>query len=196
LMGGGFFCRASTSRRGQIIASMDVAAALRWNWKAMRLVRRASRSTSDDSHVVNNTRSFSKYFRHLGSTDDSRANSQFGLQGTSPPYTNWGYAWRWKAVKDYEFVRSSPTRMTRAGVAARAGFDGSSTEGLLPRVQPPPNKPRATSVAGSRATSQHAQRFALPDQGCWLEISQDIEACGSPKGGESERAVFAAKVKS
>jgi len=184
------FIHASTSPNAQIIASLDVARR-QMELEGYELVRKAIEIALAIRRAVNEHPIVSKYFTMLGA--DGMIPAEFrksGFKDFLAADSNWLTAL--KAVKDDEFFLD-PTRMTL--VCGTAGFDGSSLKGLLAaKYNIQLNKTSRNSVLLQSNINNTRSDIALLIK-VLLEISQDIER-RLAEGGESERAAFAAKVKS
>ncbi len=184
------FIHASTSPNAQIIASIDVARR-QMELEGYELVMRATEIALTIRRSVNEHPIISKYFRVLGA--DSMIPAEYrasGFQDFLTPGTNWVTAI--KAVREDEFFLD-PTRMTL--VCGSAGMDGTSFKNILAaKYNVQLNKTSRNSVLFQSNINNTRSDVALLIK-VLLEISQEIDA-RLAEGGESERAAFAAKVKS
>ena len=184
------FIHASTSPNAQIIASLDVARR-QMELEGYELVMRAIEIALAIRREVAEHPIISKYFRVLGA--DAMIPAEFrtsGFRDFLTPGTTWLTAV--KAVQEDEFFLD-PTRMTL--VCGTAGYDGTAFKNLLAsnyNIQL--NKTSRNSVLLQSNINNTRSDIALLIK-VLLEISQEIEA-RLAEGGESERAAFAARVKS
>ena len=184
------FIHASTSPNAQIIASMDVARR-QMELEGYELVMRAIEISLSIRREVDAHPIISKYFHVLGA--DAMVPAEFrasGFRDFLAQDTNWVTAI--KAVQEDEFFLD-PTRMTL--VCGTAGFDGTSFKNLLAeKYNVQLNKTSRNSVLLQSNINNTRSDVALLIK-VLLEISMAIEA-RLAEGGESERAAFAARVKS
>jgi len=184
------FIHASTSPNQQIIASLDVARR-QMELEGYELVMRAFEIAFAIRRAVAEHPIISKYFRVLGA--DAMVPAEYrasGFQDFLAPGTTWMTAL--KSVQEDEFFLD-PTRMTL--VCGTAGYDGTAFKGLLAsKYNIQMNKTSRNSVLLQSNINNTRSDVALLIK-VLLEISQEIET-QLAEGGESERAVFAAKVKS
>ncbi len=184
------FIHASTSPNQQIIASLDVARR-QMELEGYELVMRAFEIAFAIRRAVAEHPIISKYFRVLGA--DAMVPAEYrasGFQDFLAPGTTWVTAL--KSVQEDEFFLD-PTRMTL--VCGTAGYDGTQFKGLLAaKYNIQMNKTSRNSVLLQSNINNTRSDVALLIK-VLLEISQDIEA-RLAEGGESERAAFAARVKS
>jgi len=184
------FIHASTSPNAQIIASIDVARR-QMELEGYELVMRATEIALAIRRSIAEHPIISKYFRVLGA--DSMIPAEFrasGFQDFLAPGSNWVNAI--KAVREDEFFLD-PTRMTL--VCGSAGMDGTSFKNLLAsKYNIQLNKTSRNSVLFQSNINNTRSDVALLIK-VLLEISKEIDA-RLAEGGESERAAFAAKVKS
>ena len=170
----------------------------RWTWLVGRWSSRAtswscarSRSRFAIRRAVADHPIISKYFRVLGA--DAMIPAEFrasGFRDFLTPGTTWMTAL--KSVKEDEFFLD-PTRMTL--VCGTAGYDGTSFKNLLAsKYNIQLNKTSRNSVLLQSNINNTRSDVALLIK-VLLEISQEIEA-RLAEGGDSERAAFAARVKS
>ena len=184
------FIHASTSPNAQIIASIDVARRqmeLEGYELVMRAIEVALRIRSSiAAHPI-----ISKYFRVLGANDMIPADyRKSGFQDYISADSTWVKTI--KAMREDEFYLD-PTRMTL--VCGTAGYDGTSFKGLLAsKYNIQLNKTSRNSVLLQSNINNTRSDVALLVK-VLLEISLDIEA-RLAEGGDSERAAFAARVKS
>ncbi|OOG73300.1 decarboxylase, partial [Sinorhizobium sp. A49] len=184
------FTHASTSPNQQLIASLDVARR-QMELEGYGLVMNAIEIALKIRRAVNEHPLISKYFRVLGADEMiPAAYRQSGFKDYLAPGSTWATAI--KAMKEDEFYLD-PTRMTL--VCGTAGFDGTQFKGLLANeydIQL--NKTSRNSVLlqsninNTRSDIAHLIRVLV-------EICRGIEK-RLADGGEDERAVFAARVKS
>jgi arginine decarboxylase len=184
------FIHASTSPNQQIIASLDVARR-QMELEGYELVMRAFEIAFAIRRSIAEHPIISKYFRVLGA--DAMVPAEYrasGFKDFLAPGTTWMTAL--KSVQEDEFFLD-PTRMTL--VCGTAGYDGTAFKGLLAaKYNIQMNKTSRNSVLLQSNINNTRSDVALLIK-VLLEISQDIEA-RLAEGGESERAAFAAKVKS
>jgi arginine decarboxylase len=184
------FIHASTSPNAQIIASLDVARR-QMELEGYELVMRAIEIALAIRREVAEHPIISKYFRVLGA--DAMIPAEFrasGFRDFLTPGSTWMTAL--KSVQEDEFFLD-PTRMTL--VCGTAGYDGTAFKNLLAsnyNIQL--NKTSRNSVLLQSNINNTRSDVALLIK-VLLEISQEIEA-RLAEGGESERAAFAARVKS
>jgi arginine decarboxylase len=184
------FIHASTSPNAQIIASLDVARR-QMELEGYELVMRAIEIALTIRREVAEHPIISKYFRMLGA--DAMIPAEFrasGFKDFLTPGSTWLTAL--KSVHEDEFFLD-PTRMTL--VCGTAGYDGTAFKNLLAsnyNIQL--NKTSRNSVLLQSNINNTRSDVALLIK-VLLEISQQIEA-RLAEGGESERAAFAARVKS
>jgi len=184
------FIHASTSPNAQIIASIDVARR-QMELEGYELVMRAIEVAMHIRSAVANHPIISKYFSVLGA--DKMIPAEYrksGFQDYLAPGTTWLSAV--KSMREDEFYLD-PTRMTL--VCGTAGFDGTSFKGLLSnKYNIQLNKTSRNSVLLQSNINNTRSDAALLIK-VLLEICKDLEA-QLAEGGESERAAFAARVKS
>jgi arginine decarboxylase len=184
------FIHASTSPNQQIIASLDLARR-QMELEGYELVMRAFEIAFAVRRAVAEHPIISKYFRVLGA--DAMVPAEYrasGFKDFLAPGTTWVTAL--KSVQEDEFFLD-PTRMTL--VCGTAGYDGTQFKGLLAsKYNIQMNKTSRNSVLLQSNINNTRSDVALLIK-VLLEISQDIEA-RLAEGGESERAAFAARVKS
>ncbi len=184
------FIHASTSPNAQIIASMDVARR-QMELEGYELVMRAIETSLAIRREVAAHPIISKYFHMLGA--DAMIPAEFrasGFRDFLVPGTSWVTAIN--AVREDEFFLD-PTRMTL--VCGTAGYDGTAFKNLLAanyNIQL--NKTSRNSVLLQSNINNTRSDVALLIK-VLLEISMAIEA-RLAEGGNSERAAFAARVKS
>ena len=185
------FIHASTSPNAQIIASMDVARR-QMELEGYELVMRAIEIALAIRRAVAEHPIISKYFHVLGA--DAHGAGRIPRLGLSSDFLTPGSNWvtALKAVQEDEFFLD-PTRMTL--VCGTAGFDGTSFKNLLAsKYNIQLNKTSRNSVLLQSNINNTRSDVALLIK-VLLEISQEIEA-RLAEGGETERAAFAARVKS
>jgi arginine decarboxylase len=184
------FIHASTSPNAQIIASLDVARR-QMELEGYELVMRAFEIAFAIRAAVARHPVISKYFRVLGA--DGMVPAEYrtsGFRDFLTPGTTWVTAV--KSVQEDEFFLD-PTRMTL--VCGTAGLDGTSFKNLLAsRYNIQLNKTSRNSVLLQSNINNTRSDVALLIK-VLLEISMEIDA-RLEEGGESERAAFAARVKS
>jgi len=184
------FIHASTSPNAQIIASLDVARR-QMELEGYELVMRAIEIALTIRQEIAAHPIISKYFSVLGA--DSMVPAEFrasGFKDFLTPGSTWVTAVN--SVRDDEFFLD-PTRMTV--VCGTAGFDGTAFKGLLAsKYNIQLNKTSRNSVLLQSNINNTRSDVALLIK-VLLEISMGIDA-RLAEGGESERAAFAAKVKS
>ena len=184
------FIHASTSPNAQIIASLDVARR-QMELEGYELVMRAIEIALAIRRTIADHPIISKYFRVLGA--DAMVPAEFrasGFQDFLTPGSTWSTALT--SVKEDEFFLD-PTRLTL--VCGTAGYDGTSFKNLLAsKYNIQLNKTSRNSVLLQSNINNTRSDVALLIK-VLLEISQEIDA-QLAEGGESERAAFAAKVKS
>jgi arginine/lysine/ornithine decarboxylase len=184
------FTHASTSPNQQLIASLDVARR-QMELEGYGLVMNAIEIALKIRSAVNRHPLISRYFRILGA--DEMIPAQYRSSGFED-YLSPGATWAdvVHAMREDEFYLD-PTRMTL--VCGTAGFDGTQFKGLLAseyNIQL--NKTSRNSVLlqsninNTRSDAAHLIRVLV-------EIAQKIED-RLASGGEAERAVFDARVKS
>jgi arginine decarboxylase len=184
------FTHASTSPNQQLIASLDVARR-QMELEGYGLVMNAIEIALKIRQAVNSHPLISKYFKVLGADAMiPAAHRQSGFVDYLAPGTTWAQVV--KAMREDEFYLD-PTRMTL--VCGTAAFDGTQFKGLLASeygIQI--NKTSRNSVLlqsninNTRSDIAHLVRVLV-------EICHGIEK-RLADGGEGERAVFAARVKS
>jgi arginine decarboxylase len=184
------FTHASTSPNQQLIASLDVARR-QMELEGYGLVMNAIEIALKIRQTVNSHPLISKYFRVLGADEMIPAEyRQSGFIDYLTPGANWADVV--KAMREDEFYLD-PTRMTL--VCGTAGFDGTQFKGLLAQdydIQL--NKTSRNSVLlqsninNTRSDVAHLIRV-------FVEICHGIEK-RLEAGGDAERQVFAARVKS
>lgn len=183
------FIHASTSPNAQIIASLDVARR-QMELEGYELVMKAIEISLTIRREIAEHPIISKYFSVLGA--DAMVPAEFrasGFKDFLAPGSTWVAAVN--SVRDDEFFLD-PTRMTV--VCGTAGFDGTAFKGLLAsKYNIQLNKTSRNSVLLQSNINNTRSDVALLIK-VLLEISMDIESRLS-EGGESEQAVFAAKVK-
>ena len=184
------FIHASTSPNAQIIASLDVARR-QMELEGYELVMRSFEIAFAIRAAVGRHPIISKYFKVLGA--DGMVPAEFrasGFRDFLTPGTTWVTAV--KSVQEDEFFLD-PTRMTL--VCGTAGLDGTSFKNLLAsRYNIQLNKTSRNSVLLQSNINNTRSDVALLIK-VLLEISMEIDA-RLDEGGESERAAFAARVKS
>jgi arginine decarboxylase len=184
------FIHASTSPNAQIIASLDVARR-QMELEGYELVMRAIEIALAIRREVSEHPIISKYFRVLGA--DAMVPAEFrgsGFRDFLTPGSTWVTAL--KAVQEDEFILD-PTRITL--VCGTAGYDGTAFKNLLAaKYNVQLNKTSRNSVLLQSNINNTRSDVALLIK-VLLEISQEIDA-RLAEGGESERAAFAARVKS
>jgi arginine decarboxylase len=184
------FIHASTSPNAQIIASLDVARR-QMELEGYELVMHAIEIALTIRREVGAHPIISKYFKVLGA--DSMipaAYRQSGFQDFLAPGSTWVTAVT--ARNEDEFFLD-PTRITL--VCGTAGMDGTSFKNLLAdtyNIQL--NKTSRNSVLLQSNINNTRSDSALLIK-VLLEIAMGIDQ-RLAKGGESERAAFAARVKS
>ena len=170
----------------------------RWTWPGARWSSRATNSSCARSRSrwrsagrVAEHPIISKYFRVLGA--DAMVPAEYrasGFKDFLAPGSTWVTAL--KSVQEDEFFLD-PTRMTL--VCGTAGYDGTAFKGLLAaKYNIQLNKTSRNSVLLQSNINNTRSDVALLIK-VLLEISQEIEA-RLAEGGETERAAFAARVKS
>jgi arginine decarboxylase len=184
------FTHASTSPNQQLIASLDVARR-QMELEGYGLVMNAIEISLKIRRAINEHALISKYFRVLGADDMiPAAYRQSGFEDYLAPGATWAKAV--KAMKEDEFYLD-PTRMTL--VCGTAGFDGTQFKGLLANeygIQL--NKTSRNSVLlqsninNTRSDVAHLVRVLV-------EICHAIDK-RLADGGDAERTVFDARVKS
>ena len=184
------FIHASTSPNAQIIASMDVARR-QMELEGYELVMRAIEIALAIRREVAAHPIISKYFNVLGA--DDMVPAEFRASGFKDFLTP-GSTWLTgvKAMHEDEFFLD-PTRMTL--VCGTAGYDGTAFKNLLAadyNIQL--NKTSRNSVLLQSNINNTRSDVAMLIK-VLLGISMQIEA-RLAEGGESERAAFAARVKS
>jgi arginine decarboxylase len=184
------FIHASTSPNAQIIASMDVARR-QMELEGYELVMRAIEIALTIRKEVSAHPIISKYFSVLGA--DAMIPAEFrasGFKDFLTPGSTWVSAV--KAMHEDEFFLD-PTRMTL--VCGTAGYDGTAFKNLLAdKYNIQLNKTSRNSVLLQSNINNTRSDVAMLIK-VLLEISTEIEA-RLADGGESERAAFAARVKS
>jgi len=184
------FIHASTSPNAQIIASLDVARR-QMELEGYELVMRAIEISLAIRREIAAHPIISKYFHMLGA--DAMVPAEFrasGFKDFLAPGANWVVAQ--KAMQEDEFFLD-PTRMTL--VCGTAGYDGTAFKNLLAsKYNVQLNKTSRNSVLLQSNINNTRSDVALLIK-VLLEISLDIEA-RLAEDGESERARFAARVKS
>jgi arginine decarboxylase len=184
------FIHASTSPNAQIIASLDVARR-QMELEGYELVMRAIEIALTIRREVTEHPIISKYFKVLGA--DAMIPTEFRASGFKDFLTP-GVTWVTgvKAMHEDEFFLD-PTRMTL--VCGTAGYDGTAFKNLLAsKYNIQLNKTSRNSVLLQSNINNTRSDVALLIK-VLLEIAMDIEA-RLAEGGESERAAFAARVKS
>jgi arginine decarboxylase len=184
------FTHASTSPNQQLIASLDVARR-QMELDGYGLVMNAIEIALKIRQSINEHPLISKYLRVLGADEMiPETYRQSGFKDYLTPGSTWATVV--KAMREDEFYLD-PTRMTL--VCGTAGFDGTQFKGLLANdygIQL--NKTSRNSVLlqsninNTRSDVAHLIRVLV-------EICHGIEK-RLADGGESERAAFAARVKS
>ena len=184
------FIHASTSPNAQIIASLDVARR-QMELEGYELVMRAIEIALTIRKEVSAHPIISKYFSVLGA--DAMIPAEFrasGFKDFLTPGSTWVTAV--KAMHEDEFFLD-PTRMTL--VCGTAGYDGTAFKNLLAsKYNIQLNKTSRNSVLLQSNINNTRSDVALLIK-VLLGIAQEIEA-RLAEGGESERAAFAARVKS
>jgi arginine decarboxylase len=184
------FIHASTSPNAQIIASIDVARR-QMELEGYELVMRAIEISLNIRREIAAHPIISKYFHVLGA--DGMVPAEFrasGFKDFLAPGTNWLVAQ--KAMQEDEFFLD-PTRMTL--VCGTAGYDGTAFKNLLAsKYNVQLNKTSRNSVLIQSNINNTRSDVAMLIK-VLLEVSLEIEA-RLAEGGESERARFAARVKS
>jgi len=184
------FIHASTSPNAQIIASLDVARR-QMELEGYELVMRATEIALAIRREVAQHPIISKYFRVLGA--DAMVPTEYRASGFSDfltPGSTWLTAL--EAVQEDEFFLD-PTRLTL--VCGTAGYDGTTFKNLLAsKYNIQLNKTSRNSVLLQSNINNTRSDVALLIK-VLLEISQEIDA-NLAQGGKSERAAFAARVKS
>jgi arginine decarboxylase len=184
------FIHASTSPNAQIIASLDVARR-QMELEGYELVMRAIEISLAIRREIAAHPIISKYFHMLGA--DGMVPAEFrpsGFKDFLTPGTNWVTAQ--KAMQEDEFFLD-PTRMTL--VCGTAGLDGTSFKNLLAsKYNVQLNKTSRNSVLLQSNINNTRSDVAMLIK-VLLEVSMEIES-RLEEGGESERARFAARVKS
>jgi arginine decarboxylase len=184
------FIHASTSPNAQIIASLDVARR-QMELEGYELVMRAIEIALTIRKEVSAHPIISKYFSVLGA--DAMIPAEFrasGFKDFLTPGSTWVSAV--KAMHEDEFFLD-PTRMTL--VCGTAGYDGTAFKNLLAsKYNIQLNKTSRNSVLLQSNINNTRSDVALLIK-VLLGIAQEIEA-RLAEGGESERAAFAARVKS
>lgn len=184
------FIHASTSPNAQIIASLDVARR-QMELEGYELVMGAINIALTIRREVAAHPIISKYFSVLGA--DSMVPAEYrgsGFKDFLTPGSTWVTAV--KARDEDEFFLD-PTRMTL--VCGTAGYDGTAFKGLLAsnyNIQL--NKTSRNSVLLQSNINNTRSDAALLIK-VLLEVAMEIDA-RLAAGGESERAAFAARVKS
>ncbi|MCC6197999.1 MAG: decarboxylase, partial [Burkholderiales bacterium] len=185
-----FFTHTSTSPNLQIIASLDLARR-QMELEGYELVQRAIQLAIEIRRAVNRHPLISKYFRCATPAEMiPEAYRASGFQDYGAP--GWTIAKTAQALREDEFFLD-PTRITL--LCGKAGYDGSQFKGLLASEHDIQiNKTSRNSVLvqininNTRSDMAHLVK-ALAD------ISRAIDK-RLAEGGESERAAFAARVKS
>ena len=185
-----FFTHTSTSPNLQIIASLDLARR-QMELEGYELVQRAIQLSIEIRREINGHPLISKYFRAATPAEMiPEAYRASGFQDYGAP--GWTIADTARALGDDEFFLD-PTRITL--LCGRAGYDGSQFKGLLAsEYDIQINKTSRNSVLvqininNTKSDMAHLVK-ALAD------LSRAIEK-RLAEGGESERAAFAARVKS
>ena len=184
------FIHASTSPNAQIIASLDVARR-QMELEGYELVMRAIEISLAIRREIAAHPIISRYFHMLGA--DAMVPAEFrpsGFKDFLAPGTNWMVAQ--KAMQEDEFFLD-PTRMTL--VCGTAGYDGTTFKNLLAsKYNIQLNKTSRNSVLLQSNINNTRSDVAMLIK-VLLEVSLDIEA-RLAEGGDSERARFAARVKS
>jgi arginine decarboxylase len=184
------FIHASTSPNAQIIASLDLARR-QMELEGYELVMRAIEIALSIRREIAAHPIISKYFRMLGA--DGMIPAEYrnsGFVDFLAPDSTWVTGL--KAVREDEFFLD-PTRMTL--VCGTAGYDGTAFKNLLANTYNIQlNKTSRNSVLLQSNINNTRSDVALLIK-VLLEIAQAIEA-RLAEGGESERAAFAARVKS
>ena len=185
-----FFTHTSTSPNQQIIASLDLARR-QMELEGFELVQRMIQLAVEMRREINAHPLISKYFRAATPAEmipEEYRRSRFQDYGAA----GWTIANTTRALRDDEFFLD-PTRITL--LCGNAGYDGSQFKGILASdydIQI--NKTSRNSVLvqininNTRSDLAHLIK-ALAD------LSRSIEK-RLADGGESERATFAARVKS
>lgn len=184
------FIHASTSPNAQIIASLDVARR-QMELEGYELVMKAIEISLAIRREIAAHPIISKYFHMLGA--DAMVPSEYrpsGFKDFLTPGTNWVTAQ--KAMQEDEFFLD-PTRMTL--VCGTAGYDGTSFKNLLAsKYNVQLNKTSRNSVLLQSNINNTRSDVAMLIK-VLLEVSMEVEA-RLAEGGDSERARFAARVKS
>jgi arginine decarboxylase len=185
-----FLAHTSTSPNQQIIASLDVARR-QMELEGYELTMRATEIAFRLRREINEHPLISKYF-HVATPEDMvpekyRAS---GLKDYGRPHSTWKDlldAW------DRDEFALDPTRLTL--ICGSAGFDGTQFKGILAeRFDIQVNKTSRNSVllqTNINNTRSDAALLVKALSGIAREIEQKLS-----QGGPSERAVFAARVKS
>ncbi|MDE1993404.1 MAG: decarboxylase [Rhizobiaceae bacterium] len=184
------FTHASTSPNQQLIASLDVARR-QMELEGYGLVMNAIEVALKIRKAIKEHPLISKYFRVLGADDMMPAcYRQSGFTDYLTPGSTWATVV--KAMREDEFYLD-PTRMTL--VCGTAGFDGTQFKGLLAsQYDIQLNKTSRNSVLlqsninNTRSDVAHLVRVLV-------EICRAIEK-RLADGGEAERVVFEARVRS
>jgi arginine decarboxylase len=184
------FTHASTSPNQQLIASLDVARR-QMELEGFGLVANAIEVALSIRREVNRHPLISKYFHVVGA--DGMIPAEYRASGFTDflaPDADWATVL--KSMRDDEFCLD-PTRMTL--VCGTAGYDGTQFKNLLAsKYNIQLNKTSRNSVLlqsninNTRSDVAHLIRVLV-------EICREIEE-RLASGGESERANFAARVKS
>ena len=184
------FIHASTSPNAQIIASLDVARR-QMELEGYELVMRAIEIALAIRREVAEHPIISKYFHVLGA--DAMVPAEFRASGFSDfltPGTNWV-----TALKAVQRGRVLPRPHAHdAGVRHRRLRRHLVQEPAGLEVQRPAQQDVAQQRAAPEQHQQHAQRRRAADQGAARDLAGDRGRLA--EGGESERAAFAARVKS
>lgn len=184
------FTHASTSPNQQLIASLDVARR-QMELEGYGLVMNAIEVALDIRREIASHPLISKYFRIVGA--DGMVPAQYRTSGFVDflsPETHWDDQLR--SMREDEFCLD-PTRMTL--VCGTAGFDGTSFKGLLAsQYNIQVNKTSRNSVLLQSNINNTRSDVALLIS-VLLKISNEIET-QLRQGGEGERRVFDARVRS
>jgi len=184
------FTHASTSPNQQLIASLDVARR-QMELEGYGLVMNAIEVALDIRREIATHPLISKYFRVVGA--DGMVPAQYRASGFVDflaPETRWDDQLR--SMREDEFCLD-PTRMTL--VCGTAGFDGTSFKGLLAseyNIQV--NKTSRNSVLIQSNINNTRSDVALLIS-VLLKICNEIET-RLRQGGEGERRIFEARVRS
>ena len=186
-----FFTHTSTSPNLQIIASLDVARR-QMELEGYELVGRAIQLAIEIRREINGHPLISKYFRVA--TPAEMIPAEYRKSG----FTDWGApGWTMAdtmgALDNDEFYLD-PTRITL--LCGAAGYDGTQFKGDPgQRARHPDQQDLAQQRARPDQHQQHAERPRAPDQGPGRHGARD-RASASPRAARTDRAAFAARVKS